>query len=113
METMLNTIMLTIFWMLQVVALVFLKHGAMGTRRAFLICFILANVLCVFSLWPLMLVYKSWPANVVLALQVGVGFVIGQVVLALVYPSGLTLVQVGGMVAITVGIAMVSLGALR
>lgn len=110
---MMNGFLLSLFWALQVAALVCFKRGAEGGRQAFVTCFVLANVMGVVSTWPLMLVYRSWPANVVLALQVGVGFVFGQIVLALVYPPGLTLVQFGGVVAIAGGIAMVSLGAAR
>ncbi len=110
---MLNISMLLVFWVLQVIALVFFKQGALGNRRVFLVCFVLANVLSVISIWPLMLVYKSWPANVVLALQVGVGFVLGQVLLAVVYPAAVTPIQLGGFLAITAGLVMVSLGGVR
>jgi multidrug transporter EmrE-like cation transporter len=103
-----TSLYLILFWLMQMVAQLFFKWGSIVESR-WTTGFIVGNLFGFSSIWLLMLVYKSVPANVALALGTAGAFLFGQIGLAIAFKSPLTPWQIAGMLAIIVGIVMVSM----
>ena len=104
-----NVVWLVIFWIMQAVAALAFKWGSTSDGR-WLTGFIGGNVVGASSIWFMMMLYKTMNANVAMGLAVGGGFLIAQVAIALAFKSSLTLVQFGGLIAITLGMYFLSTG---
>ena len=103
-------LMLGIFCLLQVICLVLFKTGS-NSPQLWLPCFIVANIIGGSSTWVLMMVYRVLPVNIATGLGMGLSFMLGQIVLALVFRTSLASLQIIGIVAMTVGIILLCFGA--
>ena len=101
-------VLLVAFWIWQVVAQVFFKHGS-GAPSRWLTCFVLGNLFGASSIWFLMKLYARMNPNLAMALAGGGAFLAIQLVLAAVFSSRPTLPQWGGYVMIAVGMGLASL----
>jgi multidrug transporter EmrE-like cation transporter len=100
---------LLIFWAMQVLAQVIFKWGS-DTPGRFVHGFIGGNLFGASSILLLMRLYKTMNVNVALGLGIGGGFLLGQVALALIFRSRVSLVQSCGIAAMVVGMLMLAMG---
>lgn len=98
-----------LFWLMQVGSTLFFKAGSASLTR-WLWGFVLGNVLGVSSSWILMLLYKTMNPNVALGLGLGGAFLSCQVVLTVLFRTGLDWSQYLGIFGITVGMMLLALG---
>lgn len=103
---------LVVFWAMQAVAQVLFKYGSTAPER-WLFGFLGGNVFGASSIWLLMLLYRAMNPNVALGLATAGGFLCAQAAVALLFRSSLTLVQVGGMLAVAGGMALFTMGGKR
>ena len=101
--------MLAAFWVMQASVALLFKFGSMAPGR-WVPCFLAGNVIGVSSTWIWMLVMKQMNPNVALGLIVGGAFLAGQVALALVFRSHLSLMQIAGIAAIFAGMLCLCFG---
>lgn len=101
-----------LFWLMQVGSTLFFKTGSASPTRWWW-GFALGNFLGVSSSWILMLLYKTMNPNVALGLGVGGGFLSCQVVLAVLFRTGLGWSQYLGILGITAGMVLLALGKAR
>ena len=101
---------LLIFWTMQIVAMLLFKFGSTSPAR-WLPSLLVGNLFGASSIWLLMVLYKTMNHNVAMAVALGGAFLLSQIALAIVFRSGLSLLQYAGVFTITVGMALVSLGA--
>lgn len=102
-----NTLLLTIFWTMQVVANLFFKYGS-GEQSPKVACFILGNVFGASSIWFMMKLYGRMNPNLAMALAGGGSFLCVQIALSAVFHSRPTQLQWLGFAAVAVGMAVAS-----
>jgi len=100
---------LVIFWIMQIIAQIFFKWGSGGKER-WLTGFIVGNLFGFSSMWLLMILYKIISPNLALALGAGGAFLLTQLVFYLWLKTSLTLLQWLGIIAITTGMILVTVG---
>lgn len=100
---------LGVFCVLQVVAQVLFKWGSAVAGR-WVWAFVGGNLLGLVSVWFLMLVYKAMNPNIALGLSCGISFLFSQIALAVVFKTGVSPVQWGGVVVIVIGIVLLATG---
>jgi len=103
-------VLLVAFWVWQVVAQVFFKHGS-GAPSRWLMCFILGNLFGASSIWFLMKLYARMDPNLTMALAGGGAFLAIQFALAAVFSSRPALPQWGGYAMIAAGMVLASVAA--
>jgi len=103
-----TAVLLIVFWIWQVVAQLFFKHGS-GAPSRWLGCFILGNIFGASSIWFLMKLYARMNPNLVMALAGGGAFLAIQLALALAFSSRPTALQWAGYVMVAAGMAVASL----
>ena len=105
---------LCIFWAMQIVAALMFKYGSTTPERWWT-GFIVGNLFGMTSIWFMMQLYKSMNPNVAMGLAVGGAFLLGQIALAVVFPSKLNMQQFiyqgAGLASVTLGMVLFSLGA--
>ncbi len=104
-----TTVYLTIFWIMQVLAQVFFKWGSISKEK-WITGFLLGNLFGFSSMWLLMLLYRSISPNVALALGAGGAFLLTQFVFCLWLKENLNIFQWIGILGITTGMILVTLG---
>ncbi len=104
-----NIILLVVYWATQGVAGVLFKFGSTSEAR-WVPSFVAGNLICAASIWFMMLLYRTMNPNVALGLGVGGAFLTIQFAIVLVFKSGLSLMQYGGLLAITAGMLLLTLG---
>jgi len=104
-----NVLWLVLFWAMQVIASLLFKYGSTSPAR-WLPSFIGGNLFGVSSIWFVMMLYRTMNANVAWGLGLGGGFLFAQIALALVFRSRLSFLQYGGLVAITGGMVLLTMG---
>jgi len=80
------------FWTMQVFSQLFFKWGSAGDSRWFL-GFLGGNLFGLFSVLLLMFAYKSIDPNTAFGICTGGAFILGQLALALMFRSELSLLQ--------------------
>jgi len=100
---------ITIFLTMQVIAQLFFKWGSMVEGRWWR-GFLGGNLFGFSSIWLLMLVYRSMNPNVALGICGGGSFLLAQLALAVVFKSGLSVTQWGGVAAIFAGMILLAMG---
>lgn len=101
--------LLVVFWIIQAAAAILFKYGSTAPGR-WMPCFLAGNVIGVSSTWLWMLLMKQMNPNVAAGLAIGGAFLAGQVALALVFRSHLSLVQIAGIAAIVAGMLCLCMG---
>lgn len=104
-----NLVWLVTFWAMQAVAMLLFKFGTTSEAR-WLPGFIGGNLFGASSIWFMMLLQKTMNPNVAMGLSLGGGFLAGQIAVAVVFRSQLSFVQYGGLLAITFGMAALTMG---
>ena len=97
-----------LFWILHVTTHVCLKFGSTDATRWWP-SFVVGNVFAVMAALVLMKTYTGMNANVALALCAGGGFLLAQTTIFVAFRSKLSAVQIVGIIAITLGIALLSI----
>jgi drug/metabolite transporter (DMT)-like permease len=105
-----TTVLLAIFWAMQVVAQLFFKWGS-ATAGRWVPGFILGNLFGASSIWLMMKLYTRMNPNLALALAGGGAFLVTQLALALVFHSRPTGLQWVGFAAVGAGMALASFAA--
>jgi multidrug transporter EmrE-like cation transporter len=100
---------LAVFWLMQAVAQVFFKYGSDHPERFWLL-FFCGHTFGLPSIIFLMALYKSMNPNLALGLGAGGAFLSAQLAIAAVFRSNPTMVQYAGMLAITGGMVVFTLG---
>ncbi|MDR0494251.1 MAG: hypothetical protein LBG95_01295 [Treponema sp.] len=100
------------FWILYAAAFCFFKRGSLS-KGAWLPCFIIGNVLGISATSILQRLGETMSENIAMGLTLGGGFVVSQFALSVIYKHKLTLVQYLGVGAISAGIFMLLLGAVK
>ena len=97
-----------LFWVLHVATHVCLKFGSTDSTRWWPF-FIGGNIFAVMAALVLMKTYTGMNANVALALCAGGGFLLAQTAILVAFRSKLSVVQIVGILAITLGITLLSI----
>ena len=106
-----NVVWMVLFWAMQAIAALAFKYGSMAaTHTGWVVWFLVGNAFGASSIWFVMLLYRTMNANVAMGLCFGGAFLIAQLALALVFRSPLSPLQYGGLLAITVGMYLLSAG---
>jgi len=100
---------LAIFWAMQVACHVSFKYGSTSAGR-WVPFFLIGNGVGIVSTWILMMLYTRWNPNVALGLGMGGGFLLSQLAIAVLFRSQLSLLQIAGVVAIGLGMALLTGG---
>lgn len=100
---------LVIFWVMQAGAQVLFKYGSEVPGR-YVLFFILGNIPGASSILILMQLYRIMNPNLALGLGIGGGFLCGQIALAIIFRSSLSVQQYIGMLAITTGMLLFTIG---
>ncbi len=106
-----TVLLIAVFWGMQVIALLLFKWGSTADHR-WLWGFFGGHSFGVSSIWFLMLLYKTMNPNVAMGICMGGAFLFAQLAMALVFRSALSAVQYFGVLAIAVGILLLSWGKL-
>jgi multidrug transporter EmrE-like cation transporter len=101
--------LLAAFWAMQASVALLFKFGGTAPGR-WMPCFLAGNVIGVSSTWIWMLVMQKMNPNVALGLIVGGAFLAGQVAVALVFRSHLSVMQIVGIAAILAGMLCLCFG---
>ena len=104
-----HVLWITLFYVMQCIASLLFKWGSTSDSR-WLWGFFVGHLFGVSSMWFLMLLYKTMNPNVALGICFGGMFLLSQVAIALVFRSGLSLVQCAGIAVITAGIILLAVG---
>ncbi|HEY3379549.1 MAG TPA: hypothetical protein VGL77_18895 [Armatimonadota bacterium] len=104
-----TTMLLLVFWAMQVTANLCFKFGSTTPSR-WALGFILGNVVGMSSIWFMMKLYARMNPNLAMALAGGGAFLCIQLALSLLFHSRLTQLQWIGMVTVTVGMMLASSG---
>lgn len=102
------SLLLALFWLMQVVAQVLFKWGSLAEPRWWA-GFVGGNLFGFSSIWLLMLVYRELNPNVALALATAGSFVFGQLGISYGFRSSMTGLQWLGVGVITAGVVLVAL----
>ena len=94
-----------LFWVLYVIAQLCFKFGSTDVSRWWP-SFAVGSVFGITATLVLMKTYIGMNANIVLALCVGGGFLLAQMIMFLAFRSQLSLVQVVGVLAIALGMTL-------
>lgn len=94
---------LFIYYTLNAVAFSITVLGGMRVEW-WLACFILSNIVGISNTWVLMQLYKRMNVNTATAIALGGGFLLTQIVTALVFATGLSVVQYLGIGLIAAGL---------
>ncbi len=105
----LNLFYLILFWSFQIVANLMFKYGAVHPPRQ-VVSFIGGHLFGVTSIIFMMIMYKTLHTNVVNGLCFGGAFLLAQIALAVAYRTGMTPVQMTGVLVMTVGMALLVMG---
>ena len=97
------------FYAMQMAAYVLFKFGTTASSR-WLPCYIAGNVIGISCMWVLMKLYLVMNVNVATGLATGGGFLCGQIALALVFHTGISMMQCMGVVITTVGLFVLAKG---
>lgn len=98
-----------VFMGMQTAAMLLFKYGSAHPSR-WLLSFIVANVIGITSTWILMVIYKYLNVNVAMGVAMGGSFLLGQIVLSLVFRSMMTPLQMVSILAISGGMCTLCLG---
>lgn len=104
-----NVLWIALFYAMQCVANLLFKWGTTSSERWWW-GFCGGHLFGVSSIFILMVLYKTMNPNVAFGLCFGGMFLVSQVAIALVFRSGISVVQYAGIVAITVGIMALAMG---
>jgi len=107
--TVASAMWIAVFWGMQVVAQLLFKWGSISESR-WLYGFFGGHLFGVSSIWILMVLYKTMNPNVALGVCLGGAFLWAQLAIALVFRSGVSAIQYGGIAAITVGMIVLAAG---
>jgi small multidrug resistance pump len=104
-----------VFWAAQVFAVLAFKWGSESpdpeqAKRRWWMGFIGGNIVGVSSVWLLMLLFQVMNQNVAFGIGSGGAFLLGQLGVAIIWRSRLTRIQIGGLIAMTVGMLMLGMG---
>ena len=99
--------LLAAFWIWQVTAQVFFKHGSSAPAR-WMPCFIAGNLFGASSIWFLMKLYARMNANLAMALAGGGAFLAVQFALATGFGSRPTAWHWTGYIMVALGMGMAS-----
>lgn len=102
--------LLIVFWIWQVIAQLFFKHGS-GDQSRWLACFLLGNLFGASSIWFLMKLYARMNANLAMAIAGGGAFLAVQIALALVFHTRPSVPQWLGYAMVAGGMAVATLAA--
>ena len=101
-------ILLSLYCISQTAVLLLLKLAAVRPV-AYWPCFISSNVLTAIGLWLFTLVLRQLNPNIATAMGLGGTFMAGQLLLAWLFDSRLTLTQIGGIALIFAGRMLLAL----
>lgn len=104
-----TVLLMSAFCVMQVIASLFFKWGS-GSESRWLWGFLGGNLFGFSSIWLLMMTYRNMNANVALGICGGSSFLLSQLAIALVFKSGLSALQWGGVAAIVGGIVVLAAG---
>lgn len=104
-----NILAIGVFCAMQVGVQLFFKWGSTADTR-WLWGFFGGNLFGFSSIWLLMLVYKSMDPNIALGICGGGSFLLSQIALAVVFNTGVSAVQWGGVMAIVAGMLLLVAG---
>ena len=76
----------------------------------YILCFIAANILGMCCMWIMMMLNQVMNPNVVMGLTIGGGFLCGQIAIALVFRTELSILQYCGIVITTIGLFILAKG---
>jgi len=97
------------FYILYATAFCVFKRGSMS-KPAYLPCFIIGNIFGASATAVLMLLYGVMNPNLAMGLTLGGGFVIAQLIIALVFKNKLSFIQIGGAFVVAAGMFLLVLG---
>jgi hypothetical protein len=100
---------LLLFYGMQIGAYLSFKFGSTAPSR-WIPCFIVGNILGISCMWIMMRLYCVMNANVATGMAIGGGFLCGQLSLALVFQTGLSVLQYCGIVITTIGLFVLAKG---
>jgi multidrug transporter EmrE-like cation transporter len=98
-----------LFCGMQCVANLLFKWGSTSDSR-WIWGFCGGHLFGVSSLWILMVLYKTMNPNVAFGICFGGMFLVSQIAIAVVFKSGISMVQYAGITSITVGILLLVAG---
>jgi hypothetical protein len=102
-------VLLSVFWIIQASVVLIFKHGGTAQER-WMPCFIIGNAIGITSTWLWMLLMQQMNPNIASGLAIGGAFLAGQISLLLVYRNHLSIVQVVGILSITIGMFCLCFG---
>jgi multidrug transporter EmrE-like cation transporter len=100
---------LAFYWTISSSAQIITKFGSTDPSR-WIPSFILGNALGICGTWVLMKLYKHMDVNIASGLTLGGGFLITQILISLLFRTGISPAQYGGIEAIAAGLAMMVIG---
>ncbi len=104
-----TVVSISVFLAMQVIAQLFFKWGSALDSRWWQ-GFLGGNLFGFSSIWLLMQVYRSMNPNIALGICGGGAFLLAQLALAIVFRSGVSMTQWGGVAAIFAGMILLAVG---
>ncbi len=102
-----KTVLLIASWLTMVVSQIAIKYGSISEVRQ-VPCFATGIIIGAVGMWPLMVLHRALNPNITVGLCIGGGFLWSEVALALIFHSRISLLQIIGILAISLGIFLLA-----